>query len=156
PQLSELTATVFNRHLEKKPTHPVQGLENTNIKIARVVHGREFDPRVSKPPTLEYLLFGRGPERFLAHAIFTPPDFDHVLAVKSLSADLTDRDLEQDVRIAIPDRKNVVTERLREGRVEGMLHVGSGTPTKVQLEVGRRIYFEEGELQIPPKIKEDT
>src|SRR5207302_309749 len=85
--------------------------------------------------------------RTLAHAIFAPPDFDQVLMVKSVSADLTDRDLEQDVRVAIPDRKNVAKERLREGqRVEGMLRIGAGAPTKVQLEIGRRIYFEEGEL----------
>jgi hypothetical protein len=31
-----------------------------------------------------------------------------------------------------------------------MMRVGSGAPTKVQLEVGKRIYFEEGELIVPP------
>ena len=151
PQLTEFTATVFRGHLEEKPQHPVPGLRDVKVKIARVVHGRQFDPRASKPAALEYLLFGRGPERFLAHAIFAPPDFDHVLTVKSVSADLTDRDLDQDVRVTIPDRKNVASERLRVGQsVEGMLRIGSGAPTKVQLEVGRRIYFEEGELQVPP------
>ncbi len=49
------------------------------VKIARVVHGRKFDPRATKPAVLEYLVVGRGPERFLAHAIFAPPDFDHVV-----------------------------------------------------------------------------
>jgi hypothetical protein len=151
PQLSEFTGTVFNGHLEREPNHPVPGLENVKVKVARVVHGRQFDPRGSKPAALEYLLFGRGPERFLAHAIFSPPDFDHVLMVKSVSADLSDRDLEQDVRVAVPDRKNLAGQRLREGqRVEAMLRIGSGAPAKVQLEVGRRIYFEEGELQVPP------
>jgi hypothetical protein len=151
PQRTEFTATIFRGHLEADPNHPVPGLEDVKVKIARVVHGRQFDPRANKPPALEYLLFGHGPERFLAHAIFAPPDFDHVLTVKSVSADLTDRDLDQDVRVTIPDRKNVASERLREGqRVEGMLRIGSGAPTKVQLEVGRRIYFEEGELQVPP------
>jgi hypothetical protein len=151
PQLAEFAATVFRGHLEEPPQHPVPGLTKVQIKIARVVHGREFHPRASKPAALEYLLFGRGSERFLAHAIFAPPDFDHVLVVKSVSADLTDRDLEQDVRVVIPDRKNTAKERLREGpRVEGMLHIGSGAPTKVQLEVGRRIYFVERELHMPP------
>ena len=148
PKLTAVTATVVNGHFERDPHHHVPGLKGVKINIARVVHGREFDPRASKPPTLEYLLFGRGPERFLAHTIFAPPDFDHVLAVKSLSADLNDRDLEQDVRIAIPDHKNIAKERLREGqRVDGMLHIGSGAASKVQLELGRQIYFEEGELE---------
>lgn len=151
PKMSEFTATVFNGHLERKPTHRVQGLERTKIKIGRVVHGGQFDPRASKPAALEYLLFGRGPERFLAHAISAPPDFDQVLVLESVSSDLTDRDLEQDVRVVIPDRKNTAKERLREGqRVDGMLRIGSAAPTKVQVEVGRRIYFEEGELLVPP------
>ena len=150
PQLSEFTATVFRGHLEAQPNHPVPGLVNVKVKIARVVHGRKFDPK-SKPAALEYLLFGRGPERFLAHAIFSPPDFDHVLAVNSVSPDLTDRDLQQEVRVTITDRKNVAADRLREQQqVEGMLRIGSGAPTKVRFEVGRRIYFEEGELLVPP------
>jgi hypothetical protein len=150
PQLKEFTATVFRGHLEARPKRPVPGLRNAKVKIARVVHGRQFDPRGSKPAALEYLVLGRGPERFLAHAIFAPPDFDHVVQLTSISPDLTDRDLEHDVRVAIPDRKNVATQRLREGqRVEGMLRIGSGAPAKVQLEVGKRIYFEEGELLVP-------
>jgi hypothetical protein len=151
PRLKEFAATVFRGHLEAEPNHPVPGLRNVTVKIARVVHGRKFDPRAAKSATLEYLVFGRGPERFLAHAIFAPPDFDHVVKLTSISPDLTDRDLEQDVRVAIPDRKNMAGQRLREGqRVEGMLRIGSGTPTKVQIEIGKRIYFEEGELAVPP------
>ena len=106
------------------------------VKIARVVHRRKFDPQVSKPAALEYLLFGRGPERFLAHAIFSPPDFDHVVKVNSVSPGLTDRDLSRTVHVAIPDRRNVAGQRLREGqRVEGMLRHRLGRAYKVQLEV---------------------
>lgn len=157
PRLKEFAATVFRGHLEAEPNHPVRGLVDVKVKIARVVHGRKFDPRASKPDALEYLVFGRGPERFLAHAIFGPPDFDHVVKLNAVSPDLTDRDLEQDVRVAIPDRKNIVGQRLREGqRVEGMLRIGSGAPAKVQLEIGKRIYFEEGELLMPPIFPDPT
>ena len=65
-----------------------------------------LDPRASKPANLEYLLFGRGRERFLAHAIYAPPDFDHVLKANVIGPELTDRDLDQDVRVTIADRKN--------------------------------------------------
>lgn len=151
PRKTDFTATVFRGHLEAQPNHPVPGLVDVKVKIARVVHGRKFDPRASKPAALEYLVFGRGPERFLAHAIFAPPDFDHVVKLNAVSPDLTDRDLERDVHVTIPDRKNVAVQRLREGqRVEGRLRIGSGAPTKVRLEVGQRIYFEEGELLVPP------
>ena len=154
PRKSDFTATVFRGHLEAQPNHPVPGLENVKVKIARVVHGRKFDPKATKPTTLEYLVVGRGPERFLAHAIFSPPDFDHVVKANIVSPNLTDQNLEQDVRIAIVGRKNVAAERLREGqRVEGMLRIGSGAPTKAQIEVGKRIYFEEGELRVPATFK---
>jgi hypothetical protein len=151
PRLREFTATVFRGHLEQRPQHPVAGLRGAKIKIARVVHGRQFDPRGSKPDALEYLVLGHGPERFLAHAIFAPPDFDHVVKLTSISPDLTERDLEQEVHVVIPDRQNAAGQRLREGqRVDGMLRIGSGTPSKVQVEIGKRIYFEEGELLMPP------
>ena len=112
----------------------------------------EFDPsREASPPFWSISLFGRGPERFLAHARFSPPDFDHVIRLNTVSLDLTDQDLEQEVHVAIPDRRNAAGQRLREGqRVEGMLRKGTGAPAKVQFEVGKRIYFEEGELQVPP------
>ena len=154
PRLKEFAATVFRGHLEPPPGVAVPGLSHVKVKIARVVHGRKFDPRATKPATLEYLVFGRGAERFLAHAIFTPPDFDHVVKLTSIGPDLTERDLEQEVHVVIPDRQNVAGQRLREGqRVDGMLRIGSGTPKKVQLEIGKRIYFEEGELLMPASFE---
>ena len=153
PQMTEFTATVFRGHLEAPTSRRVPGLEQVTIKIARVVHGRKFDPKGTKPDTLEYLLFGRGAERFVAHAISAPPDFDHVLNV-SVSPNPADGDLEQEVRVSIPGRKNVASQRLREGqRVDAMMRVGAGAPAKVQLAVGKRIYFEEGELMVPPTFK---
>ncbi len=45
----------------------------------------------------------------------------------------------------------VAPERLRQGqRIEAMLRVGSAAPAKVQLELGPQVYFEEGELLVPP------
>jgi hypothetical protein len=151
PQLTAFTATVFRGHLEADPQQPVPGLKNVSVKVARVVHARMFDPRAAKPAALDYLLVGRGQERFLAHTIFSPPDFDHVLKVNVTGAAITDHDLEQEVHVAIPSRQNVAAERLREGqRVEGMLRVGASAAVRVQIEAGKRIYFEEGELLVPP------
>lgn len=154
PQLTAFTATVFRGHLEAEPNSPVRGLESIQVRIARVVHGRMFDPRADKPAALEYLLFGRGRERFLAHAIFAPPDFDHVLSAEISGAEFTDRDLDESIRVVVPDRKNVAAERLRQGqRVDAMLRIGSRAPGKVQLAVGPQVYFEEGELLVPPTFK---
>ena len=153
PKLTSFTATVFRGHLEQGGV-AVPGLEQIVVEVVRVVHGRKFDPRVKNPGTLEYLLVGKGPERFLAHAIFAPPNFDQVLSVKSTGRDLTDADLSEDVRVSVPDRKNVAAERLREGQnVQAMLRVGSAKgkiPSAIQIETGPQVYFEEGELLVPP------
>jgi hypothetical protein len=150
PQLTSITCDVFRGHLEVRPKLKVAGLQRAQVKIARVVHGREFNPRASKPSALEYVLFGRGKELFLAHAIFAPPDFDQVLPVSFLSAELTADDLKKDIRMTVPDRQNVVAQRLRPGqRVDATLRIASGEPKKVQIEAGPAIYFEEGELLVP-------
>jgi hypothetical protein len=156
PKLTSFTATVFRGHFEQSGV-PVPGLEQIVVKVVRVVHGRKFDPRVKNPATLEYLLVGKGPERFLAHAIFAPPNFDQVLAFKSTGRELTDADLGEDVRVSAPNRKNVVAERLREGqKVQAMLRVGAApgkAPATIHIEAGPQFYFEEGELRVPPTFE---
>ena len=151
PRVTGFPAVVFRGHLEQGGK-PIPGLEKTSVTVTRVVHGRMFDPVAKKPAELEYLLFGKGTELFLAHAIFAPPDFDHCLSVKLSGAELTAKELAQDMRVVVPARKNVAAERLRDKqRVEGTLRIGaSGSTTKVQIEAGTEFYFEEGELLVPP------
>jgi hypothetical protein len=99
---------------------------------------------------LEYVLVGQGAELYLAHAIFAPPDFDQIVSVKLRGQELTGGDLAQEIWVVIPDRENVAAKRLCPGQhVNATLQVGSGKPEKVKLEVGREIYFEEGELFVP-------
>jgi hypothetical protein len=152
PQLAEFTAEVTRGHLERPGHKTIAGLESALVTVTRVVHGHEFDPGVPKPAALEYLLFGKGSELFLAHAIAAPPDFDHVLAVTLEGVSLEADDLARGVRVAVTDRRNASAERLRERqRVAATLRIGdaaAGQP--VQLVAGREFYFEEGELMVPP------
>lgn len=155
PQLGTFPATVFRGHLEQGGT-PISGLDKAQVTVTRVVHGRLFEPQAKKPTELEYILFGSGSERFLAHAIFAPPDFDHVLSVTLTNHELTDKELSQDVRLVLPGRKNVAPERLREKqRVPGVLRVGAAgsSTSKVDVEAGVEFYFEEGELLVPPTFE---
>lgn len=151
PRLTEFSATIFRGHLENGGK-PIRGLEKTHVTATRIVHGRMFDPHATKPAALEYILFGTGTELYLAHAIFGPPDFDHVLSIKLAGHQLTDADLGKGVRVVFQDRKNVADERLREEqRVPAMLRVGSASSaSKVEVEGGVEFYFEEGELLMPP------
>jgi hypothetical protein len=156
PRLSTFNAAVVRGHLEDPQSQGVAGLEQTSVKVRRVVHARMFDPQTTKPAALEYLLFGTPSELYLAHAIFAAPDFDQVLAVKVTGIDLTAKQLASDLRVTIPGRTNVVSQRLREHeRVEASLRMGapeSGSET-VQLEPGIQFYFEEGELLVPPTFE---
>jgi hypothetical protein len=59
------------------------------------------------------------------------------------------------VRVVVHDRKNVATERLREGqRTVATLRIGERPAVQnVQLMPGREFYFEEGELVVPPSFE---
>jgi hypothetical protein len=156
PRLPTFNAMVVRGHLEARESEPIPGLEKTTVRVQRIVEGRRFDPKTNKPDALEYILFGRASELYLAHAIVAAPDFDQVLAVKITGVDPTDTLLATSLRVSIPSRKNVVSERLRENeRVEATARVGqpgSATST-VQLETGIQLYFEEGELLVPPTFE---
>jgi hypothetical protein len=84
-----------------------------DVTVTRVIHFRKFDPAAAKPSQLEYLLFGRGAERFLAHVITRPPDFDHILAVTSLGPQVTDEELTQGMTLRFPGKTNSVASRIR-------------------------------------------
>jgi hypothetical protein len=145
PQLRSFPAIVFRGHLEQGG-EKIAGLEPT-VEITRVVHGRRFDPKGPKPAQLEYLLFGKGSELFLAHAIFGPPDFDQVLSVTIGGRSL---DLTRDLRLVLPERKNVVAERIREGQeVSGILRTPGAADTPITVRAITQFYFEEGELLVP-------
>ncbi|MEO5733009.1 MAG: hypothetical protein ABIN96_07190 [Rubrivivax sp.] len=151
PPTASFKAKVFRGHLEQGGK-PVPGLENVSVHISRVVHAREFDPRAQKPTTLEYTLFGKGDELFMTHAIFGPPDFDQMLAVKLTGRQLDPKDLVAPLRLVIPDRKNVAGQRVREKqRVKASLvKVAPEAASSVEVTAGAQYYFEEGELLVPP------
>jgi hypothetical protein len=150
PSLTTFAGTVVRGHFEQGGT-AIPDLKNATVTVTRVVHGRMFDPRAAKPAALEYILFGKGPELFLAHAVFAPPDFDQVLSVSFPGGGApNEKELAGDLRVVVPSRKNVVAERLRENqKFDALLHVGAAEPRKVQIETGVQFYFEEGELLVP-------
>ena len=153
PRVSAFKATVFRGHLEHGGVG-VPGLEDTRVRITRVVHAHKFDPKATKPDQLEYIVFGKGAELFLAHAIVGPPDFDHVLSARVTGHTFTDAELRQEIRVAFPERKNVVGQRVRAGqRLDGALRIGSAaatSPVRIQVQPDVEFYFEEGELSVPP------
>jgi hypothetical protein len=150
PRLASFAGTVFRGHLEQGG-RAIPELDKTTVAITRVVHGRMFDPAAAKPASLEYVLFGKGQDLFVAHAIFAPPDFDQVLSITFSGSRPSEKELAEELRLVIPGRKNVAADRLREKQaVEALLRIGTAEPRKVQIVTGTQFYFEEGELLVPP------
>ena len=125
PERTSFQATIFRGHLELDGVE-AKGLERVKVEVTRVVHGRQFEPTAKKPAELEYLLVASGRDRFLAHAIVAPPDFDHVLPIALEGATLTESDLGKDIRVIVSNRKNTSASRLRaKDRVSATLRVGT-------------------------------
>lgn len=143
-------------HLEKGGTSFIGDFENPteegafDVNVVNVVHFREFDPKAAKPAKLEYLLFGKGSELFLAHLITKPNDFDQIISIKTPGQTFTDEDLAKGMRIEFSNRANTSKERLKEKvKAPGLLHIPGGAPQAVPVETVREFYFEEGELFVP-------
>ena len=153
PLRSFKAKAIFRGHLERDDSVPI--LQDVEVSVKRVSHFREFDPKAKKSPQLAYLLFGKGQELFLAHLITAPPDFDQILAVKVTDHKFTNEELAKGVTVVFPGTTNAAASRLREKqRVAGEIKVDNvPAPKKIQVEVNREFYFEEGELRVPPDFK---
>ena len=156
PMLSGFRATVFRGHLEKGG-QIVDGLKDIDVKINRIVHFRKFNPLSSQPTALKYLLFGNGSELFLAHYITRPPNFDQVLSVRVNGHTFTDAELAKGIEIIIPGKLDQAKGCLKEKQqVAGQIQTADpNRPLTITLNVAKEIYFEEGELLMPPTF-DDT
>jgi len=153
--------TVFRGHLERDgvpfigftgDTPPAGGVFDVNVK--RVVHFHQFSTQVTKPSRLEYLLFGKGAELFLAHFITRPDDFDQIVSVKIGGHSFTDEQLGKGMRVTFADRGNTAVERLKENdNLSGGFQVPGGAPRTLSVAGTREFYFEEGELAVPPNFE---
>jgi hypothetical protein len=150
PLRSFKAKAIFRGHLERDDS--VSILQDVEVSVKRVSHFREFAPKAQKPPQLEYLLFGNGKELFLAHLIMAPPDFDQILAVKVTGHEFTNDELAKGVLVVFPRTTNAAASRLQQKqRTAGEMKVENApAPKKIQVEVTRELYFEEGELRVPP------
>jgi hypothetical protein len=156
PSRASFKATVFRGHLERDGQE-IETLSDVTVRVKRVVHARQFKPRQfkpmdGKPEKLEYLLFGKGQEFLLAHWIAKPPDFDQIIAVKIDNETFTDEELSQGISVVIRERENSSSQRIKEGeQVTGQGHVtGAHQFSELHMQATREVYFEEGELRIPP------
>jgi hypothetical protein len=150
--------TVYRGHLERTST-PIFGFKDDpndppeggtfDVKVRRVVHFHKFVPGAAKPAQLQYILFGKGPETFMAHFIAGPPDFDQIISVKLTGQQFTDEQLAGGVMVNFPGRLNTAKTRMKEKqKASGVFQMAGSTKSKpLQVEAIKEFYFEEGELR---------
>lgn len=153
--------TVFRGHLERDgqpfigfngDRPPAGGVFDVNVK--RVIHFHQFSKRVTKPARLEYLLFGKGTELFMAHFITRPDDFDQIISVKITGQSFTDEQLGKGMRVSFADRGNTASLRMKENdNLSGQFRLAGGAPRTLSVTAVREFYFEEGELAVPPNFE---
>ena len=151
--LHSFKANVYRQHFERfdnqRAKEAATVAQHVDVNVTRVIHFRRFDPKAAKLAQLEYILFGKGTELFLAHLITRPPDFDQVLPVKAVDQKFSDEELAKGVAIVFAGRPNSASKRILKGQtVTGQIKGPTGaTPKTVQLQPGTELYFEKGELE---------
>ncbi|MEP7304839.1 MAG: hypothetical protein ABJA98_04905 [Acidobacteriota bacterium] len=143
-------ANIYRDHFERFKTERAKEAaligEGVDVTVTRVIHFHKFDPKAAPLAALEYLLFGKASELFLAHMITRPPDFDQVLAATT-TAKVAEADLAHGVSIIFPDRKNLSVQKIKGALpVTGQTKMAGGAGAAITLKPGKEFYLEEGEL----------
>lgn len=147
-RLERFRAKVFRGHLEKLRPEDGPIIRQTEVRVSRVLHFHEFTAVDQKPDRLEYLLFGKGDDLFLAHVITKAPDFDQVLKAKIDGQRPADDKLAEGIRVVFPGTVNSPASRLIVGR-PATGEIAAATPEPIKIDPVSELYFEEGELRLP-------
>jgi hypothetical protein len=165
-RLTSFTGSIVRGHFERKGKQQPFGIERqelpnaVQVDVTRVIYAHEFSFHPARPPKLEYVLFGKGEDLFLAHHITMPPDFDQLLPVMIADQTFTDAALQRGIILTIPERANTIAERLMAG--ETATAEARDAATGILLAAGFRVgaeqefFLEEGELRFPDQFAPST
>jgi hypothetical protein len=161
PARTTMLGTVYRGHFERGGT-PVA--EDVTAEVREVVHFAELDldAQHSTDRDLRYLCFGRAGQLHLAHHVTANPDFDQVLTARLVPGTVTDpagrqvsedvtRDFLQAAPVEFRGRRDTPEDRLAAGETpagffSATVGPGGSHGFGVQLELGREVYLELGEL----------
>ncbi len=152
PRLGSIRGDVYRGHFERFPSEEAKQdalvLQDVDVRLHGVVHGRQFTADPQPLERLHYIVFGKGQEVFLAHLITRAPDFDQLIQVAiNIDGDIGDEGLAQGNLLTVAGRPNKSEERLRgsEGTVSAAIHI-AGRDIPVEVAPGVEHYLEEREL----------
>jgi hypothetical protein len=142
PKATTFTGDLWRNHLEKPESDPVKIASHVTVNVKNVVHGRRFDLDAPPLTELEYILFGRGQEVYLAHLITRPPDFDQLIRV-TISPAFSDGDLSGGHIVTVDGHGNTEDERIQpSGQASVAATVNTGTTSvNVKIDPVGEFYF---------------
>lgn len=150
PKRTSFTGQLVRNHFEQPPAHPeppVLVASDVTVHVTGVVHQHRLLPPAPRPASLQCLLFGNGGERFVAHLISHPPDYDQLVAVEVRGHDFSDDELAHGVPMTIAGRADAAKDRIKEGdTVSATAHVG-GADVAIDVLARQDVYFETADLR---------
>jgi hypothetical protein len=155
PRRTEITGDVYRGHFERPNRHLL--IRGATARVVNTIHFHRFEPGARPLEHLEYLLFGKAPDLFLAHVLVGAPDFDQILGVMLPDGEVSAEDLERGIRVQIPGRANGVRTRIQPGErvtVQAERPGAEGGPLELELEASTEFYFEEGEMRTPMDMRQ--
>ena len=151
PRSSSFSGTLVRHHFEQPPAHaepPVEIARGVTVKVLDVVHAHRFASTAGRPPSLSYVMFGRGEERFAAHLISGPPDFDQLLKVTVTGLEFSDDELSLGRALTMAPRKDALAKRVKPSDGAVPCRVASGQHTfAVELKATEELYLETADLR---------
>jgi hypothetical protein len=110
PELNNGTRTQFTADLFADYTNVGDGdhvgrayAHSKMVQVEQVVHFHRFDLTQARPTRLRYLLFGTPGQAHLSHYIAKEPDFQHIVSLAGVPAQLTADQLHAGLLVDFPD-----------------------------------------------------
>jgi hypothetical protein len=140
---------LFRGHFESPPEYPADPFQigsGVDVNITDVVFAQKLLPLPTALDRLEYLLFGKGTELFLAHVITRKGDFDQVVSAQIKGHRFLDDELRHGIRVQFSGKANTSSQKLAEGKtVSGTAHIAD-KKVAIEIEPSVEFYMSERDL----------
>jgi hypothetical protein len=149
PKRKQIQGDLFRGHFESPPEYPAEPVRigsGLDVNISNVMFVQKLLPVPASLTALEYLLFGKGEDLFLAHLITKKGDFDQVLSAAVRGHQFVDDELRHGVRIRFAQRANTSSQRLAEGKPEAATAHVLGKDLAIQVEPRVEFYMSQRDL----------
>ncbi len=138
---------LYRNHVEQPATEPELIASDVTVHVTNIVHSHRFDVHADESADLEYVVFGRDGESYLAHILTRPPDFDQLLEVTVTP------EPPGGATIAFEGRRNTEADRVKIGTPEPLpARVrGDDGSAEVRVRPVAQVYFNnDADMTTPP------